>query len=151
MPAISVHIVTFNSAATLRACLDGLRAQVFTDYEAHVFDNASTDDTRQIVRDAGLHLIESSDNLGYAQAHNRLMRDAYHKHTPPVRGTRRLKLLYASQVAVAPPFILIHVNDPRLVHFTYKRFLENQIREVYPFAGTPLRLSFRSRDGDLDE
>lgn len=82
---------------------------------------------------------------------NRLMRDAYHKHTPPVRGTRRLKLLYASQVAVAPPIILIHVNDPRLVHFTYKRFLENQIREVYPFAGTPLRLSFRSRDGDLDE
>ncbi|MFN8561818.1 MAG: ribosome biogenesis GTPase Der [Anaerolineae bacterium] len=82
---------------------------------------------------------------------NRLMRDAYHKHTPPVRGTRRLKLLYASQVAVAPPIILIHVNDPRLVHFTYKRFLENQIREAYPFAGTPLRLSFRSRDGDLDE
>lgn len=78
---------------------------------------------------------------------NRLMRDAYHKHTPPVRGTRRLKLLYAAQVAVAPPVILFHVNDPRLVHFTYKRFLENQIREVYPFEGTPLRLSFRPRGG----
>lgn len=75
------------------------------------------------------------------------MRDAYHKHTPPVRGTRRLKLLYAAQVAVAPPVILFHVNDPRLVHFTYKRFLENQIREVYPFEGTPLRLSFRPRGG----
>ena len=58
--------------------------------------------------------------------------------------------MYASQVAVAPPVILIHVNDPRLVHFTYKRFLENQIREAYPFEGTPLRLSFRSRKG-LDE
>lgn len=81
---------------------------------------------------------------------NRLMRDAYQKHTPPVRGTRRLKLLYASQVATAPPLILFHVNDPRLVHFTYKRFLENQIRAEYPFEGTPLRLSFRSRKG-LDE
>lgn len=81
---------------------------------------------------------------------NRLIRDAYHKHTPPARGTRRLKLLYATQVAIAPPVILIHVNDPRLVHFTYKRFIENQIRETYPFPGTPLRLSFRSRKG-LDE
>ncbi|MCC6801897.1 MAG: ribosome biogenesis GTPase Der [Anaerolineae bacterium] len=81
---------------------------------------------------------------------NRLIREAYHKHTPPVRGTRRLKLLYASQVSIAPPVILIHVNDPRLVHFTYKRFIENQIREAYPFEGTPMRLSFRSRKG-LDE
>ena len=81
---------------------------------------------------------------------NRLMREAYQKHTPPVRGTRRLKLLYASQVATAPPLILFHVNDPRLVHFTYKRFLENQIRAEYPFAGTPIRLSFRSRNG-LDD
>ncbi len=78
---------------------------------------------------------------------NRLMRAAYQKHTPPIRGTRRLKLLYASQVATAPPVILFHVNDPKLVHFTYKRFLENQIRAEYPFAGTPIRLSFRSRDG----
>src|SRR5664279_2240461 len=81
---------------------------------------------------------------------NRIMRDAYQKHTPPIRGTRRLKLLYVSQVATAPPVILFHVNDPRLVHFTYKRFLENQIREAYPFEGTPLRLSFRPRNG-MDE
>lgn len=82
---------------------------------------------------------------------NRLIRDSYQKHTPPIRGTRRLKLMYASQVAIAPPIILFHVNDPKLVHFTYKRFLENQIREVYPFEGTPLRLSFRSRNGLDDE
>ena len=81
---------------------------------------------------------------------NRLVRDAYLKHTPPIRGTRRLKLLYTSQVATAPPVILFHVNDPRLVHFTYKRFLENQIRAEYPFEGTPIRLSFRARDG-MDE
>ncbi len=81
---------------------------------------------------------------------NRIVRDAMQKHTPPVRGTRRLKIMYASQVAINPPLFLFHVNDPRLVHFTYKRFLENQIRENYAFEGTPMRLSFRAREG-LDD
>ena len=80
---------------------------------------------------------------------NRILRDAVQKHPPPQKGTRQLKLYFASQVAVDPPVILFHVNDTRLVHFTYKRYLENQIREVYPFEGTPLILSFRPRDGML--
>jgi GTP-binding protein len=78
---------------------------------------------------------------------NQIMRDAVQTHTPPVRGTRRLKILYATQVAVDPPLILVHVNDPKLVHFTYRRFLENQIRKAYPFEGTPMRMSFRAREG----
>jgi GTP-binding protein len=78
---------------------------------------------------------------------NQIIRDAVQTHTPPVRGTRRLKVLYATQVAIAPPLILIHVNDPRLMHFTYRRFLENQIRKFYPFEGTPMRMSFRAREG----
>ncbi len=82
---------------------------------------------------------------------NRIIRNAYQKHPPAARGIRRLKILYVSQVAVAPPVILLHVNDPRLVHFTYKRYLENQIRLEYAFAGTPIRLSFRSREGGLDD
>ncbi len=82
---------------------------------------------------------------------NKLLRDSMLKHTPPIRGTRRLKILYASQVAIDPPLILFHVNDPKLVHFTYKRFLENQIREQYPFEGTPIRLSFRAREGGLED
>jgi GTP-binding protein len=78
---------------------------------------------------------------------NELVRDAYQQHTPPVRGTRRLKIMYASQVAIDPPLLLFHVNDPKLVHFTYRRYLENQIRARYPFEGTPIRMSFRSREG----
>lgn len=81
---------------------------------------------------------------------NRMLRAAIQKHPPPVRGTKRLKLLYLSQVAVNPPVFLFHVNDTRLVHFTYKRYLENQIRAEYPFEGTPIRLSFRPRDGMLE-
>jgi len=76
---------------------------------------------------------------------NRIMREAIEKHPPHGKGTKRLKFLYASQVRTDPPVILFHVNDPSQVHFTYKRYLENQFREAYEFEGTPLRLSFRSR------
>lgn len=82
---------------------------------------------------------------------NRIVRAAMQKHPAPAKGTRRLKIYYATQVSVNPPVFLFHVNDTRLVHFTYKRFLENQIRVEFPFEGTPIRLSFRPREGMLDE
>lgn len=82
---------------------------------------------------------------------NRLLRAALQKHPPPTRGTKRLKVLYLSQVAINPPVFLFHVNDTRLVHFTYKRYLENQLRAEFPFEGTPIRLSFRPREGMLEK
>jgi GTP-binding protein len=76
---------------------------------------------------------------------NRLIRDALDEHAPPSKAGRRLRIYYASQVRTDPPTFLFHVNDPRIVHFSYERFLENRIRERYGFTGTPLRLSFRKR------
>ncbi|OGO10777.1 MAG: ribosome biogenesis GTPase Der [Chloroflexi bacterium RBG_13_66_10] len=76
---------------------------------------------------------------------NRVLRRALEQHAPPARGGRPLKVLYVSQVRTDPPTFLIHVNDPKLVHFTYARYLENQIRREYGFLGTPIRLSFRKR------
>ncbi len=73
---------------------------------------------------------------------NRILREAVANHQPAGKAAR-LKIKYGTQVAVAPPLFLFHVNDPTLVHFTYRRYLENQIRETYPYEGTPLRLSFR--------
>ncbi len=77
---------------------------------------------------------------------NRLMREAIDRHPPHAKGTKRLKFLYASQVRADPPLFLFHVNDPAQVHFTYKRYLENQFRGAYDFEGTPIRMSFRARD-----
>jgi GTP-binding protein len=79
---------------------------------------------------------------------NRIVREAVAAHPPALKATRRLKIYYATQVATAPPVILLHVNEPAMVHFTYRRYLENQIRASHPFAGTPLRLSFRARGSD---
>ncbi len=98
------------------------------------------------------HRVWESRSFRLATADlNRLVRAALKKHPPPQKGTRQLKIFFATQVAVDPPVFLFHVNDTRLVHFTYKRFLENQIRDTYPFEGTPLILSFRPRDGMLDD
>ncbi len=77
---------------------------------------------------------------------NRLMREAIGKHPPHAKGTKRLKFFYAAQVRTDPPLILFHVNDPSQVHFTYKRYLENQFRQAHPFEGTPIRMSFRARN-----
>ncbi len=76
---------------------------------------------------------------------NALIREAMLKHAPPSRTGRKLKIFYGTQVRVDPPTFLFHVNDTELVHFSYERYLENQLREKYGFLGTPIRLSFRPR------
>lgn len=76
---------------------------------------------------------------------NEIIRSAMEHHAPPTKGQRRLKIYYGTQVRTNPPIFLMHINDKRLLHFTYERFLENRIREAFPFEGTPLRLSFRER------
>ncbi|KEF40556.1 ribosome-associated GTPase EngA [Schinkia azotoformans MEV2011] len=65
--------------------------------------------------------------------------------TPTDRGTR-LKIYYATQVAVKPPTFVIFVNDPELLHFSYARFLENRIREAFEFTGTPIKIIARARN-----
>lgn len=82
---------------------------------------------------------------------NQIIRTAQEIHSPPTKGTKRLKVFYGTQVRTDPPIFLLHVNERDLVHFSYERFLENQIREHYPFEGTPIRISFRERKrGETD-
>ncbi|MEA3338060.1 MAG: ribosome biogenesis GTPase Der [Chloroflexota bacterium] len=76
---------------------------------------------------------------------NRVIRRAVDRHRLPSKTGRQLKIYYATQADVAPPVFAIFVNDTELVHFTYRRYLENQIRAHYPFLGTPIKLVFRKR------
>jgi GTP-binding protein len=76
---------------------------------------------------------------------NRLVEDATIRHSPPHKAGKRLKFYYATQASVDPPTFVFFVNDKRLVHFTYVRYLENQLRKRYGYLGTPLKLLFRSR------
>lgn len=74
---------------------------------------------------------------------NNVVRDALAAHSPPSKWGQRLRIYYATQARVDPPTFVFFVNDTRLVHFSYERYLENKIRERYPFEGTPIRLQFR--------
>jgi GTP-binding protein len=81
---------------------------------------------------------------------NRVVMDAVRAHPPsPVRN-RLPKIFYATQVAVGPPTFVVFANDPSLIHFSYKRYLENRIREAYGFLGTPIKLIFRERESEDD-
>jgi len=76
---------------------------------------------------------------------NRILMDARDRQAPPARAGRQLKLLYGTQVRSDPPTFMIYVNDPSLLHFSYRRFLENRLREEYGFLGTPIRIVAKSR------
>jgi GTP-binding protein len=66
-------------------------------------------------------------------------------HQHPVVHSKRLKLLYATQATTSPPMFVLFVNEPGIVHFSYRRYLERTIREAYDFEGTAIRLAFRGR------
>ena len=76
---------------------------------------------------------------------NEIMAEAVALQQPPSDKGRRLRLYYITQAAVKPPTFVIFVNDKELMHFSYTRYLENQIRETFGFMGTPLRFIIRER------
>ena len=80
---------------------------------------------------------------------NRVITDAVRAHPPAHVRNRLPKVLYATQVAVGPPTFVIFVNEPELIHFSYRRYLENRIRDEYGFLGTPIKLIFRQRVSEV--
>jgi len=76
---------------------------------------------------------------------NSVVQQAMATHNLPRIGSKQLKVLYATQAEVNPPTFVFFVNDAGLIHFSYRRYLENKLRKAFGFAGTPLRLIFKSR------
>ena len=79
---------------------------------------------------------------------NEIMTEAVAMQQPPSDKGKRLKLFYMTQVAVKPPTFVIFVNDRELMHFSYTRYLENQIRNAFGFRGTSLKFIIRERGGE---
>jgi GTPase len=76
---------------------------------------------------------------------NRLIGAAVERTPPPVVHGRRLNIRYATQAGVAPPTFVLFSTDPAAIHFSYRRYLENRLRDAYGFIGTPIRLVFREQ------
>ncbi len=87
---------------------------------------------------------ERLKRLSTAQV-NDVIQQAVAAHSLPRTGSRQLKILYATQAEVNPPTFVFFVNDAKLVHFSYQRYLENKLRRSFGFTGTPFRLVFKSR------
>jgi GTP-binding protein len=77
---------------------------------------------------------------------NRVIRAAVERQVPPVVKGRRPKIFYGTQAAVAPPTFVFFANDAASIHFSYRRYLENRLREEFGFDGTPIKLVFRDRE-----
>ncbi|UCC17579.1 MAG: ribosome biogenesis GTPase Der [Dehalococcoidales bacterium] len=77
---------------------------------------------------------------------NNVIQQAVAAHNLPRIGRKRLKILYATQADVNPPTFVFFINDKKLIHFSYQRYLENKIRQTFGFTGTPLRMIFKTRE-----
>lgn len=76
---------------------------------------------------------------------NDVILDAQMMNPPKPHNGRQLKIYYSSQVSVEPPTIVLFVNDPELLHFSYTRYIENRLREAFGFTGTPIHITARKR------
>lgn len=124
---------------------------IFVDYAPVLFVSAKTRQRVHKVLDLVDKTFEQYTRRVSTADVNKLVADAVEHYSPPVQGNRHLKVYYASQVATRPPTFMFVVNYPAGVAPSYRRFLENKIRERYGFEGTPLRTVIRARKGHEEE
>ena len=112
----------------------------FMDYVPLIFISAKTGQRVEQVLPMALRVQEERLARITTAMLNRVLRDAQDKHPAPSHAGHQLKIYYGSQVRVDPPTFVLHVNDEKLFHFSYMRYLENQFRETYGFLGTPIKI-----------
>lgn len=133
---------SFTMEAYSRHVRDALK---FIDYAPLLFISAKTGQRIDRVMPLALQVQEERLARLTTSQINQVLHQAQDTHPAPSRAGRQLKLYYSTQVRSDPPTFLIYVNDPELAHFSYLRYLENRLREHYPFIGTPIRLVLRPR------
>jgi len=117
----------------------------FMDYVPLLFISAKTGQRADQVLPMALRVQEERLARLTTSKINEVIHKAQDAHAHPSHAGRQLKMFYGTQVRSDPPTFMIYVNDPKLMHFTYLRYLENQIREEYGFLGTPIRIVTKGR------
>ena len=136
--------------STLRFTED-LREEIgFLQYAPVLYASALTGQRVGRVTELVKYVAEQQSMRIKTSVLNELIRDAVSINPPPMHRGRRLKILFMTQADIKPPKFIIFVNDPELMHFSYLRFIENRLREMYGFEGTPIRLIVRARDEEED-
>jgi GTPase len=130
---------TINYTAHIRQELN------FMDYVPVLFISAKTGQRVDQVMPMALRVQEERLARIPTSQLNQIIQHAQDDHPSPSHAGRQLRMYYCTQVRSDPPTFLIYVNDTSLGHFTYLRFLENRVREEYPYLGTPIRIILRNR------
>ena len=118
---------------------------IYLDYAPVVFVSALTKKRIHTILPIVDEVYENSQRRISTSVVNEVIQDAVMLTPPPNRQGRQLRILYASQVSVAPPTFVVFVNEPELCHFSYVRYLENSLRKAFNFDGTPIRIVIRKR------
>ena len=117
----------------------------FMDYYTSVYISAKTGQrVEKILQAAETAYAHATFRVPTGEL-NDLIGDAIRLQEPPSYLGRRMRVFFSSQVAVCPPTFALFVNDERLLHFSYQRYLENTIRRAYDFSGTPIRITVREK------
>lgn len=90
-------------------------------------------------------VVEHKKRISTAEI-NRFFEEILDRHPPPTMKNRSVRLYYVTQAMVAPPTFIVVTNHPKYVHFSYQRYVTNQIRERFGFEGTPIRVRYRGKD-----
>ena len=117
----------------------------FMDYVPFLFISATTGQRVDKVLPLALRVQEERLMRLTTSKINQVIHNAQDAHPAPTFRGRQLKMYYGTQVRSDPPTFLIYVNDPKLAHFTYRRYLENQLRKEYSFLGTPIRFAMKGK------
>ncbi len=131
--------------------MDGYRKKImndlnFMDYVPILFVSAKTGQRVKDILPTAIKVQKERMVRLSTSAINKLLRKSQELHPTPSQAGRHLKILYGTQVRSDPPTFLIFVNEPKLMHFSYKRYLENRFREEYGFLGTPIRIVLKKRE-----
>ncbi len=118
---------------------------MFASYAKFVFLSAKTKKRIHTLMPAILASYENNRREIKTSSLNQVITDAYVMHQPPSYKGKRLKIYFVSQTDTRPPKFTFHVNNKNLLHFSYERYLENQIRAAFDFSGTPIILQFKNK------
>jgi GTP-binding protein len=120
----------------------------FMDYIVPIYVSAKTGLRTDKILDLAIKVLDNAQRRVSTGQLNDLIFDCIRANEPPSVNGKRLKIKYVTQFGVNPPTFILFVNETALMHFSYKRYLENSLRKAYDFSGTPIKLTVREREDD---
>ncbi len=120
----------------------------FMDYFESVYVSAKTGQRTDKILDIASNVLENANRRISTGQLNDLVLDCVMASEPPSVNGKRLKIKYATQISTNPPTFVLFVNETDLMHFSYKRYLENCIRKAFDFSGTPIKIVVREKEDD---